>query len=256
MNPVQEKVAEYLCSFLDQSKIHYDRKVEVQSYGEVVRLELQDVNDHCVTIVYPRGNIVNQAKPMSKLKEKMDHVKNSIERGGILGDILPFEIESFPAKLSESIPTIDPVIVRYIEESINCYKANAFMATAFLVGAASEKAIWVLIDNYISAITDPANQAALRTRISSKFISRAYEEFKSSFKACKSKPTDPVFNDWEIMVDAMFQFFRITRNDVGHPAIVPNIDSGVILANMGQFYRYIHTIYLLIDYFSKTPVTV
>jgi hypothetical protein len=256
MQPVQEDVTKYICSFLDQSGTHYEKKVEPQPYGEVIRLEIQDVNDHCVTLVYPKGNIVNQAKLQSKLKDKMEHLKTSIEQNGLHPDALPFEIESFPEKLSESIPNIDAVIVRYIEEAICCYKAKGYLATAFLVGAASEKAIWLLIDSYIEAITDPGNKASIRNRVNNKFVSRAYDEFKNSFRACKSKPTDPALNDWEVMVDAMFQFFRITRNDVGHPAIVPNVDPGVILASMGLFYRYIHTIYRLIDHFSNNPVIV
>lgn len=55
-------------------------------------------------------------------------------------------------------------------------------------------------------------------------------------------------------VDSIFQFLRICRNEVGHPHIPPNLDKGVLLANMGQFVKYVDTIYRLIDYFERTKV--
>ena len=170
MNPIQETVIGIILSFLDKSKIIYEITTENQSHGNSVRLDLKGINDHCTTTIFSNGNILNQGKPQSKLKEVMDQLKSQIEKNEANPDTLPFEIESFPQKLYEIIPTVDPVIVEYISEAIDCYKARAFLATAFLLGAASEKAIWVLIDSYINAITEADNQQALRTRVANKFI--------------------------------------------------------------------------------------
>lgn len=57
-----------------------------------------------------------------------------------------------------------------------------------------------------------------------------------------------------MLMGAMFQFCRITRNEVGHPQIVPDLDRGVVVANLGHFVAYIERIYTLIGYFGRTGV--
>jgi len=52
----------------------------------------------------------------------------------------------------------------------------------------------------------------------------------------------------------MFQFCRITRNEVGHPQIVPDLDKGVILANLGNVVTYLSRIYGLMKHFRETGV--
>lgn len=75
------------------------------------------------------------------------------------------------------------------------------------------------------------------------------------YKGCKSRPTDPVLSqDLEVQIGAMFQFCRITRNEVGHPQIVPDLDKGVLLANLGHFATYIERIYGLIHHFQQNGV--
>ena len=48
----------------------------------------------------------------------------------------------------------------------------------------------------------------------------------------------------------------LTRNEVGHAEIVPNLAKGVILANMAQFIHYLDTVYGLIEFFRNNPVEV
>lgn len=83
------------------------------------------------------------------------------------------------------------------------------------------------------------------------------KQFKRSFNSCKSKPSDPqITQDLEVQIEQIFTFSRICRNEVGHPQMVPNLDRGVLLANFGQFVKYIQRIYALIEYFRATPVEV
>ena len=89
--------------------------------------------------------------------------------------------------------------------------------------------------SFASAIDDDVNQKKFRDGSSNRVVSRAYEDFTKRFKSCKSKPTDPaLIYDLETQVESIFQFFRICRNEVGHPHIPSNLDKGVLLANMGS----------------------
>jgi hypothetical protein len=108
-----------------------------------------------------------------------------------------------------------------------------------MLGAASEKAINLLIHTYAESIRDDQNRAKFQSRINSRMISMKYDEFEKSYRGCKSQPTDPVLaHDLEVLIDQMFHFCRITRNEVGHPLVVPDLARGVVLANLGHFVHY------------------
>jgi len=248
----QDKVCNQVLSFLKRQDWEYAEKEEEKAK----RFDVHYGKSSCVVKIYSTGTIQVQG-PESKLKETLIQLKEAIEKNEVLAETLPFEIEAFPETIQQNIPTIDPVIVRFLSEAILCFKANSLLGCSFLLGAASEKAIWLLIDAYAQAIAEEANRAKFKERISNKFVSRAYEEFRRSFGSCKSKPADPtLIQDLDTQIDSIFQFCRICRNEVGHPQLTPNLDKGVLLANMGQFVKYIEAIYRLIDYFRNTKIIV
>src|SRR5690606_39977956 len=61
-------------------------------------------------------------------------------------------------------------------------------------------------------------------------------------------------NDIEVKIEQIFQFCRICRNESGHPHLPPNLDKGVLLANMGQFVKYIEDMYGMINYYKENNV--
>jgi hypothetical protein len=97
--------------------------------------------------------------------------------------------------------------IRFVDEAIRCMRADALLAAAFMIGAASERAINLLIQTYGEAIRDE-----------SKMIPKRYEEFCASYRSCRSRPSDPALApDLDVLIGKMFQCCRITRNEVGHP---------------------------------------
>lgn len=207
--------------------------------------------------VYNSGKLVVEGK-QSELKNWMTQLKASIETGsgGPLA-LLPAEIEKFPQTLRERVPDCDDVILWFFQESLRCYKADSPAGSAFMLGAASEKTVHILIDTYAGAIKDETNRNRFLTRVNNKMILRKYEEFKSSYGGCKSKPADlPLAQDLTQLLDGAFNFYRYTRNTVGHPQIVPDLDKGVILANLGQFIVYVERVYALMKHFNDNGVEV
>lgn len=210
----------------------------------------------CNVKVYTKGTIQVQGKE-SKLKESLLKAKEAIENEEPLGELLPFEIERFPDLLVEKIPEIDPIIVRFVREAIISFKANSLLGCAFLLGGASEKAILLLIEKYTNAIEDDDQRTKFTNRVSGKFISKSFDEFKRSYKSSKNKPEGYGWsNDLEVKIEGIFQFCRICRNETGHPHLPPNLDKGVLLANMGQFVKYIEDLYSLIRFYEQNKVKI
>ena len=126
-----------------------------------------------------------------------------------------------------------------------------------MLGAASEKAILLLIEAYGNRIKDEKNREAFFSRVNNKMISVKYDEFKRSYKSAMPKPKElTLAQDLEQLLDGAFNFYRHTRNAVGHPQIIPDLDKGVILANLGQFIVYVERIYKLIAFYNANDVQV
>jgi hypothetical protein len=207
--------------------------------------------------VYNSGKLHVEGK-VSELKTWLEQLKESIEKGsGGPVALLPAEIEKFPQTLRERVPDCDDVVLWFFQEALRCYKADSPAGAAFMLGAASEKAILLLIDTYGNAIRDEGHRNAFVSRVNQRMISKKYDEFKASYNGCKSKPTDQVLaQDLAQLLDGAFNFYRHTRNAVGHPQIIPDLDKGVILANLGQFIIYVERVYSLMRHFQVNGVVV
>jgi hypothetical protein len=250
MSDIKDKNYLQIKSFIERNNLSFQEKTE----GTTNRIDVQNGKSKCVVKVYDTGTIQLQGGN-SKLKESLAKAKEAIDNEETLGELLPFEIEKFPEILKENIPTIDPIIVRFLEEAIITVKAGSNLGCAFLLGGASEKAIYLLIETYKNAINDETLKTKFESRIANKFISKVFTEFKNSYKGSKNKPNGYGWtNDIEVKIEQIFQFCRITRNESGHPHLPPNLDKGVLLANMGQFVKYIEDLYGMIDYYKTNKV--
>ena len=126
-----------------------------------------------------------------------------------------------------------------------------------MLGAASEKAILVLIDAYIDNIADAANRQKFRDRTNNWAISMRSDVFKRSYKSAQPRPTElPLAQDLDQLLEGAFNFYRFTRNNVGHPSIIPDLDWRIILANLGQFIIYVERIYALISFSNSHQMSV
>ncbi len=247
----EPKTLQAVKSFLDRQELKYQGSEEQHCTKLTVRNGPQIVP----VSVYNTGKIVVGGKS-SPLKQRLQQMKEAIEQGhAVPGQALPFEIERFPDTIREKVPDCDPVIVRFVEEAIVCWKAEAYLACAFMLGAASERAINLLIQTYGENISDPTNRDKFFSKVNNRMISVRFDEFRKSYAGCKSKPTDPLLSqDLDTVIGNVFHFCRITRNEVGHPQIVPDLDKGVLLANLGQFVTYIGRIYGLMKHFEEKGV--
>ena len=253
MSAADPKMLHAVQSYLDRLKLKYEA-VEEQF---CMRLVVRSGPTAVPVSVYNSGRIVVGGKE-SPLRKQLRRMQSGIEGGELVpGQELPFEVERFPEAIRERALDCDPVIIAFVEEAIRSFKAEAYLGTAFMLGAASERAVNTLIQAYADNMQTPKNKEKFLSRINGRVISRKYEEFEQSYAGCQNKPTDPVLSqDLDVLIGSIFQFARITRNEVGHPEIVPDLDKGVLLANLGNFVNYISRIYGLMKHFRENGVIV
>lgn len=241
-------------AFIERQGLEFTESEEQRCVKLGVRSGLQKAS----VSVFNTGSLSIQG-PENPLKTLLAQMKTALEAGTVTpGQVLPFEIERFPEAILERVPSVDPVIIAFVREAIVCMKANALLGAAFMLGAASEKAISLLVHTYAESIGDDTARGKFHQRIHGCPISTKYNEFEKSYRCCKSRPTkeSPLGHDLDVLIGQTFQFSRITRNEIGHPQVVPDLVRGVVIANLGQFVHYIDRVYQLMEHFKKNGVEV
>ncbi|WP_163576195.1 hypothetical protein [Halomonas faecis] len=252
MSNGDEKICEVVRGYIQNSDI-LDQETEIQ---HATKFKVKSGAHRAGILVYNSGKIHVEGAD-SDLKNWCLDVKKSIEDGTKApGVLLPEEIETLPQRLQDRVPACDGVVIWFYQEALRCYKAGSPAGAAFMLGAASEKAILLLIEGYKSNISDERNRERFASRVGNRMLSVKFDEFKRSYRGSAPKPDAAWAQDLEQMLDGAFNFYRSTRNQVGHPQIIPDLDEGVILANIGQFIVYVERIYYLIEFFEENDMRV
>lgn len=168
-----------------------------------------------------------------------------------------YDYEGYLGGLRAQIKNLDEIVEIYISESLRAYQANLYHASMVMLALASERAITLLIEQYVNAIEDDKNRDKLQSRISRRDISEAYERFKESFDSTRSSLGQAeLARDYDLHVDSVFTFVRLIRNSIVHPKDMPRATSVIVYSSLQQFSFYSVTIFALIDHYKQNKVTV
>ena len=255
MNKVFERSYDAVKEFISVCELCIDNERDIQNGKQ---LTVSSGIYHCtISIYYKAGKIVIGGSD-SFLKSELEKAKKQIETGNFSPNKVAFEnIDNFPEIISRDIPECDEVIIKFVAEAICAMKNELYLATNFLLGAASERAVCILIEAYVQAISGDQNRENFKKRIGNRVISIRYDEFIRSFKSSKSKPgSEAGLRDWETILETFFDFYRLCRNEIGHPSINPRHDKEIVLATSGVFVRYLKTIYELIRFLKSNPIVI
>lgn len=162
----------------------------------------------------------------------------------------------YERRLLEQAPAISDIALLYAAEGLRAFHAGLLISTAIAIGAAAERCILDLAAAY--ALFDPQAPQSIQ---SPRSIKTTFDELNKRITAtgfrgsviarlqAKGLPTADVqqhFIEFGTMVARIFDLYRITRNDAGHP-IDPVIDRETLGALLGGFIRFARTVYLLAD---------
>jgi hypothetical protein len=78
---------------------------------------------------------------------------------------LPEDVEGYIKLVHELAPNIDPVIAQYVREGLSSFERRMFFAGAVMVGAAAEKAAYLLADALSCALKDGSRKQKLMRAI-------------------------------------------------------------------------------------------
>ena len=162
----------------------------------------------------------------------------------------PYDPDGYLQKLQTEIPTIDPVIIRYMEECLNCFRRNLLLSAAVTLGCAAEKAI-LLLTEIFGATLEGDDKVAFQKETNTFIITRKYRALWSRLEPMAKDLPDNLGDHLGNILDRTFDIIRTTRNDAGHPS-GNTIKKETVHANLLLFPIFCKRIYELIEHFSGT----
>ena len=161
---------EEICAQVRSALNAHSVKFEESEIQSATKFTVQSGANTAALVVYSTGTITPQGKE-SPLKVWLKELKESVDSGtGSPAAMLPAEIEKFPQTLRERVSDCDDVILWFFQEALRCYKADRIAGAAFMLGAASEKAVLLLIEVYGNSIVDEKNKEKYFGRVNNRAI--------------------------------------------------------------------------------------
>lgn len=147
----------------------------------------------------------------------------------ILGsEPVPEDAHSYMDFLRNLILSLDSIIDQYVSESLIAFNRDAYFAAAVMIGAASEKAIYLLAESMRSALQNPKNQDTLDKTLRARKLEALFALVSKWIQAA-NLPYD-VTEGSEHHLTSLFDAIRVQRNDAVHPMNATVSSSSVRLA--------------------------
>jgi hypothetical protein len=166
---------------------------------------------------------------------------------------LPEDVDGYVRVLSQLVPKLDPVILQYIREGLGSFGREMYFSAAVMLGAASEKEIYVVGQSLAKALKDQKKQKQLDDLLEGRSLYRLLENIRQHVATC-SKLRGP-FDGAEAHLLSLFEAIRVQRNDAVHPNTANVVEDSVRLS-YDAFPRAIQKAEALRQWFESNPNSV
>jgi hypothetical protein len=129
----------------------------------------------------------------------------------------PEDQEGYLAALRSQVPLLDPVIVQYVEEAVMAYSRRMFFASAVMIGAASEKTIYLLIEALAGSVKDPTHKKTILKSIEARGLPTMFKCLQENLTRAKKHMPWPIHEGADNHLLSLQDAIRVQRNDAVHP---------------------------------------
>lgn len=159
-----------------------------------------------------------------------------------------YDKDSFVSSLLEQIPELDSEVRDFLSESYKAFENDCDNAAIVMLGCASEKLLYLMIEAYRDAEPE-SNAKFLKDKQAKMNYGFFREEFVKYFKAQKQELPDDLKGSFVDRIALPSGSIRIHRNNSGHPLLkkTSHIDMATHLYN---FRNYCTACYDLIRHWS------
>lgn len=179
-----------------------------------------------------------------------EHGWNAIESSGPT----PYDPDGYLRRIQQA-SMVHPTALRYLEEAIGTFKTGNYLASAVMLGAASERIVADVAESIPLAIKDNAKRDKFSKRcvrgLAGSRVRVVAEWCKQHKKQLGGRWTDDkAANDLERIAD----FIRERRNETGHPEDPPAVPSHEGMYSwLTLFPSYCKSLYELKAFLERNP---
>lgn len=162
----------------------------------------------------------------------------------------PDDPERYLARLRSSIPDLSDLVLIYVEESVHCYNHERYLASAVMIGAASEAAFLEMAQASINWLeSSGAKLQEILNNPRQPYVVK-FREFRKRIESRKNDLPDSLKDGMDLTFNSILDLLRENRNDAGHPTgrIILREDQYISLQ---MFSRYIKRLYSFKDFFQS-----
>ncbi len=165
----------------------------------------------------------------------------------------PDDPELYMARLRSNTPNMSDLVAVYAAEAVRCYTHECYLASAVMLGVASEAAFMEMAQSSIPWLQ--SSGASLKKVLDDprQPYVRKFEEFRKRIEPRKADLPDELADGMSLTFDAVLDLLRIRRNDSGHPTGKPMLREDQYIS-LQMFGRYLQRLYQFRAFFlSASP---
>ncbi len=166
----------------------------------------------------------------------------------------PDNPSKYVQRLKTSVQNVNPTVLQYAEEALDCYNNRNYLASAVMLGVASEAAFLDMARAFGNWLPEGKERTNfVRSIENNKQIYLAkFSEFRKRIETHKSELPDDLSDGMALTFDSILDLLRIYRNDAGHPTgkQMSRDDSFI---NLEMFVRYLQKLYAFKSFFDEVP---
>ncbi len=158
-------------------------------------------------------------------------------------------------RLGAKVPNLNPTVLQYARESVVAYNSRCYLASAVMLGVASEAAFLEMARSFGNWLPDGQKQKFLkiiddpRLNYIAKFL-----DFRKKIEPLKSSIPDELSGSMSLTLDSVLDLLRVYRNEAGHPT-GKQVARDDAFVNLQMFARYLEKLYALKTFFDSGPLT-
>jgi hypothetical protein len=117
------------------------------------------------------------------------------------------------------VPTLDATVKEYVEEGLGSFEHDRFRAAAVMIGAASEKALYMLADAMLGAISTQQLHEKFAPPLRRRDLADLFERMKRLLEKADALPGRPfeIFDGGEDHLVTLIRAIQVQRNNAVHP---------------------------------------
>jgi len=156
--------------------------------------------------------------------------------------------------LEKLVPNLDKVVREYVVEGLGSFEHDRFRAAAVMIGAASEKALYMLAEKMVDSISLPKWKRNFSIPLKRRDLPDLFSQMKNVLQHTSVLANRPfeIFDGGQDHLISLIKAVQVQRNDAVHPMNEKVSDETVRLFYLA-FPHALQKIEQLRDWFSKNP---